>query len=184
LEHLSCLRCNRELETGHKSVGVFMFAQTVGIRPRQKSAARRICFCSPCSVSLAMGPAPEGALNIAAWQMIRDLVGADPALNQAAWDTLRGIVGLLPTSEAGVDSAGQPVNPATPSPRYIRGFSDSGSEAFPYAPAAISSVSTTSARTFLSRPSGTPVVTPENPRVNPSGPPASKTPGIVVTTTA
>jgi hypothetical protein len=59
-----------------------------------------------------MGPAPEGALNIAAWQMIRDLVGADPALNQAAWDTLRGIVGLLPTSEAGADSAGQPVNPA------------------------------------------------------------------------
>ena len=115
MEHLSCLRCNRELETGHKSVGVFMFAQTVGIRPRQKSAARRICFCSPCSVSLAMGPAPEGALNIAAWQMIRDLVGSDPALNQAAWDTLRGIVGLLPANGAGADSAGQPVSPADPS---------------------------------------------------------------------
>jgi hypothetical protein len=110
LEHLSCLRCHRELETGHKSVGVFMFAQTVGIRPRQKSAARRMCFCSPCSVSLAMGPTPDGALNIAAWQMIRDLVGSDPALNQAAWETLRGIVGLLQTSEAGADSVGQPVN--------------------------------------------------------------------------
>jgi hypothetical protein len=110
LEHLSCLRCHRELEIGHKSVGVFMFAQTVGIRPRQKSAARRICFCSPCSVSLAMGPTPDGALNIAAWQMIRDLVGSDPALNQAAWETLRGIVGLLQTSEAGADSVGQPVN--------------------------------------------------------------------------
>jgi hypothetical protein len=24
-----------------------------------------------------MGPAPEGALNLAAWQMIRDIVGAD-----------------------------------------------------------------------------------------------------------
>ena len=45
-------------------------------------------------------------------QMIRDLVGSDPALNQAAWDTLRGIVGLLQTSEAGTDSAGQPVNAA------------------------------------------------------------------------
>src|SRR3989442_10963491 len=110
LEHLSCLRCHRELETGHKSVGVFMFAQTVGIRPRQKSAARRICFCSPCSVSLAMGPAPDGALNIAAWQMIRELVGADPALNQAAWETLRGTVGLLQTREAAVDSVGQSVN--------------------------------------------------------------------------
>jgi hypothetical protein len=98
LENLYCLRCNRELESGDKSVAVYMFAQTVGIRPRQKSAAQRICFCSQCSVSLAMGPAPEGALNIAAWQMIRDLVGADPALNQAAWETLRGIVGLLPAT--------------------------------------------------------------------------------------
>jgi hypothetical protein len=98
LENLYCLRCNRELESGDKSVAVYMFAQTVGIRPRQKSAAQRIRFCSQCSVSLAMGPAPEGALNIAAWQMIRDLVGADPALNQAAWETLRGIVGLLPAT--------------------------------------------------------------------------------------
>jgi hypothetical protein len=75
-----------------------MFAQTVGIRPRQKSAAQRICFCPQCSVSLAMGPAPEGALNLAAWNMIRDLVGSDPALNQAAWENLRGIVGLLPSA--------------------------------------------------------------------------------------
>ena len=99
LENLFCLRCNRELEAGQKSVAVYMFAQTVGIRPRQKSAARRICFCPQCSVSLAMGPPPEGALNVAAWVMIRELVGADPALNQAAWESLRGVVGLLPASE-------------------------------------------------------------------------------------
>lgn len=98
LENLYCLRCNRELETGHKSVAVYMFAQTVGIKPRQKSSAQRICFCPQCSVSLAMGPPPEGALNIAAWNMIRDLVGSDPALNQAAWESLRGIVGLLPAT--------------------------------------------------------------------------------------
>ena len=101
LETLYCLRCNRELEAGHKSVAVYMFAQTVGIRPRQKSAAQRICFCPQCSVSLAMGPPPEGALNIAAWNMIRDLVGADPALNEAAWESLRGLVGLL--SATGTD---------------------------------------------------------------------------------
>lgn len=95
LEHLYCLRCNRELEAGHKSVAVYMFAQTVGIRPRQKSTAQRICFCPQCSVSLAMGPPPEGALNIAAWNMIRDLVSSDPALNQAAWENLRGVAGLL-----------------------------------------------------------------------------------------
>ncbi len=99
MENLYCLRCNCEIEAGQKSVAVYMFAQTVGVRPRQKSAARRICFCPQCSVSLAMGPPPEGALNVAAWQMIRELVGAHPALNDAAWESLRGVVGLLPENE-------------------------------------------------------------------------------------
>ena len=45
-----------------------------------------------------MGPPPEGALNIAAWQMIRDLVGADPALNQAAWENLNDAVHALPAA--------------------------------------------------------------------------------------
>ena len=99
MENLFCLRCNREIEPGQKSVAVYIFAQTVGVRPRQKSAAQRICFCPQCSVSLAMGPSPEGALNVAAWKMIRDLVGADPALTEAAWENLRGIVGLLSAGE-------------------------------------------------------------------------------------
>ena len=104
MDHLYCLRCNRELESGQKSVAVFLFAQTVGVRPRQKSSAQRICFCPQCSVSLAMGPAPEGALNLAAWQMIRDIVGADPALTEAAWENLhqpeegRFEQGLLPAT--------------------------------------------------------------------------------------
>jgi hypothetical protein len=50
-----------------------------------------------------MGPPPEGALNVAAWQMIRDLVSSDPALNQAAWEALRGIEGLLTAN--GTDGA-------------------------------------------------------------------------------
>jgi hypothetical protein len=75
-----------------------MFAQTVGIKPRQKSTAHRISFCPQCAVSLAMGPPPEGALNLAAWDMIRDLVGSDPALNQAAWQNLSGVLELLPAT--------------------------------------------------------------------------------------
>jgi hypothetical protein len=110
LENLRCLRCGQILETGHKSVAVYMFAQTVGIRPRQKSSAQRICFCPQCSVSLAMGPPPEGALNLAAWQMIRDLVSADPALNDAAWESLRGVVGLLPAT--GTEGAPRRANAA------------------------------------------------------------------------
>jgi len=98
VERLCCLRCGREIEPGNKSVAVYMFAQTVGIRPRQKSASQRICFCPQCCVSLAMGPAPDGALNVAAWEMLRDLVSSDPALNEAAWDSLRGVIGLLPAT--------------------------------------------------------------------------------------
>ena len=98
MQNMHCLRCNRELGAGHKSVALYMFAQTVGIKPRQKSTAQRISFCPQCSVSLAMGPPPDGALNMAAWDMIRDLVGSDPALNQAAWESLSGVLGLLPAT--------------------------------------------------------------------------------------
>jgi len=98
VENLYCLRCKHEIEAGQKSVAVYMFAQTVGVRPRQKSSAQRICFCPQCSVSLAMGPCPEGALNVAAWDMIRALVSSDPALTEAAWEGLRGLAGLLPAT--------------------------------------------------------------------------------------
>jgi hypothetical protein len=48
-----------------------------------------------------MGPPPEGALNLAAWQMIRELVSSDPALNEAAWENLRSVAGLLPADGEG-----------------------------------------------------------------------------------
>jgi hypothetical protein len=101
VQAISCLRCRREIEAGDKSVAVYMFAQTVGVRPRQKSGAQRICFCPQCAVSLAMGMPPEGALNMAAWDMIRDLVSSEPSLNEAAWEGLRGVVGLLGTGDSG-----------------------------------------------------------------------------------
>lgn len=53
-----------------------------------------------------MGPPPEGALNMAAWDMIRDLVGSDPALNRAAWESLSGVLGLLPAT--GTDGVSRP----------------------------------------------------------------------------
>lgn len=43
-----------------------------------------------------MGPPPEGALNVAAWQMIRELVSSDPALAAAAWEDLREVDAFLP----------------------------------------------------------------------------------------
>jgi hypothetical protein len=112
VQPIVCLRCRREIEPGHKSVAVYMFAQTVGVKPRQKSGAQRICFCPQCAVSLAMGMPPEGALNLAAWDMIRDLVSSEPSLNQAAWESLRGVVALLGSGE---DSA-----PASDASRRLR----------------------------------------------------------------
>ena len=103
---MHCLRCRREIEMGDKSVAVYMFAQTVGVRPRQKSTAQRVCFCPQCAVSLAMGLPPDGALNMAAWEMIRDLVSAEPSLNEAAWEGLRGIVGLLGTGNEEASACG------------------------------------------------------------------------------
>jgi hypothetical protein len=108
LENMCCLRCNRQIEPGGKSIALYMFAQTVGIRPRQKSGAHRVSFCPQCSVSLAMGPPPEGALNVAAWEMIRHLVGSDPALTEAAWESLSGVQGLLPTGTEGRLPSSQP----------------------------------------------------------------------------
>ena len=102
-----CLRCRREIEAGDKSVAVYMFAQTVGVRPRQKSAANRVCFCPQCAVSLAMGLPPDGALNMVAWDLIRELVSAEPSLTQAAWEGLRGIVGLLPSGSDDSTSSGR-----------------------------------------------------------------------------
>jgi hypothetical protein len=99
MQSICCLRCRRAIESGDKSVAVYMFAQTVGVRPRQKSSANRICFCPQCAVSLAMGLPPDGALNMVAWEMIRDLVSAEPSLNEAAWESLRGVVGLLASGD-------------------------------------------------------------------------------------
>jgi len=105
MEGIVCLRCRREIPPGHKSVAVYMFAQTVGVRPRQKSGAQRICFCPQCAVSLAMGQPPEGALNMAAWDMIRDLVSSEPTLNEAAWESLRGVVALLGSGDGSAADA-------------------------------------------------------------------------------
>src|ERR1700676_1649898 len=105
MQSMICLRCRREIEAGQKSVAVYMFAQTVGVKPRQKSGAQRICFCPQCAVSLAMGLPPEGALNMAAWDMIRDLVSSEPSLNYAAWESLRNVAGLLVSGEDSVADA-------------------------------------------------------------------------------
>lgn len=83
-----CIKCLSNIAPSEKAIGVFLFAQTSGIRPRRKSRAGKISFCPECAVSLAMGPAPDGAVNRAAWYVIRNLVSADPAVTEIAWEKL------------------------------------------------------------------------------------------------
>lgn len=52
-----------------------------------------------------MGLAPEGALNLAAWQMIRDIVGSDPALTEAAWEDLQDITAMMPANRSAISEA-------------------------------------------------------------------------------
>jgi len=54
-----------------------------------------------------MGLPPDGALNMTAWEMMRELVSTEPSLNQAAWDGLRGIIGLLPSGKDEESSSGR-----------------------------------------------------------------------------
>jgi len=80
LDNLYCLRCNRELEAGQKSVAVYLFAQTVGVRPRQKSSAlarvrvhastKRISSLLPAmevTSERPQRPSPRMAAPIMAW---------------------------------------------------------------------------------------------------------------------
>ncbi|HKF00955.1 MAG TPA: hypothetical protein VKB49_01530 [Candidatus Sulfotelmatobacter sp.] len=53
-----------------------------------------------------MGLPPDGALNMVAWDMIRELVSAEPSLNEAAWECLRGVIGLLPSGNEGEGTQG------------------------------------------------------------------------------
>ena len=52
-----------------------------------------------------MGMPPEGALNLAAWDMIRDLVSAEPSLNYAAWESLRSMPALLDSGEESIPAS-------------------------------------------------------------------------------
>lgn len=92
---ITCIRCQIEVPANDKAIGVFLFAQTTGIRPRRKSRAGKISFCPKCAVSLAMGPAPEGAINEAAWFVIRNLVSADPLVAEIAWEKLSRTADVL-----------------------------------------------------------------------------------------
>jgi hypothetical protein len=96
METQLCLLCRTALKapgginvTGDPAVALFMFATSVGMRPRLKSRAKRFPFCCPCMNSLATGAPPieKGYLYVAAWELFRDML-IDDETNSVALATM------------------------------------------------------------------------------------------------
>lgn len=97
LSTFNCLACERQITKFDESMAIYLFAQTVGLKPRQKSTAHQLRFCPTCAVSRAMGPAPEGILNAVAYDMLREIVLRNFSVTQAAWNHLQRCAGeILP----------------------------------------------------------------------------------------
>jgi|GEM_PF-6042683 len=95
MEFQSCVRCGCTLKapqsinvTGDKAIAIFVSALTVGVRPRIKSRAQRTVFCIRCAVSISLGPAPEGAFNLAVYGILQDVVSRDKTIAETAWEQM------------------------------------------------------------------------------------------------
>jgi hypothetical protein len=90
----SCVRCRAQIEPQESAVGISLFAQTLGMGKRKASKSERIYLCPQCVVTAMGDEPPKGQpLNVAAYRIIRNLVGSDPAVCGKAWEELsRSIV--------------------------------------------------------------------------------------------
>jgi len=82
-----CRRCRQTMEISDKGLSVFMFCQTIGVKPRRKSGAPTIYICPACTMVMAVKPCPEewDFFNVAAYHMVRNLVGMHRIETQAAF---------------------------------------------------------------------------------------------------
>jgi hypothetical protein len=86
-ERTTCRRCGEIVEISDKGISVFMFCQTIGVKPRRKSAAPTIYVCPSCVMVLAVKFSPDERdfFNLAAYHMIRNLVGMHRLETQQAF---------------------------------------------------------------------------------------------------
>jgi hypothetical protein len=94
---LPCIRCGASLLSYDQAISLYMFAQTVAVSPKQKSDSERLKICPTCSVSLAMGPEPEGPVNVKVYRMLRNLIGPCDQVCDHIWRQLGS--GVLVPSE-------------------------------------------------------------------------------------
>ncbi len=102
-----CIKCSCKVETNESAVSILLFCRTVGVATRITSKTERLYLCTQCASQLAMGSRPSnGAINVAVYEIIRELVGKDPAVIKAAWEELNR-------------SLAQPAVAALPEPEFI-----------------------------------------------------------------
>lgn len=85
-----CVRCRCQIEPQMPAVAISLFCQTLGMGKRRASKSERIYLCPQCATVTAMGDEPPKGqpLNVAAYRIIRNLVGNDPSVVGKAWEEL------------------------------------------------------------------------------------------------
>lgn len=113
-DRTTCRRCGTVVEVSDKGISVFMFCQTIGVKPRRKAAAPTIYICPSCVMVMAVKPRPDewDFFNLNAFHMVRNLTGMHRAETQEAMGRMfelvieheghiseREIIGALPEAE-------------------------------------------------------------------------------------
>lgn len=104
-DRTTCRRCGTTVEVSDKGIAVFMFCQTIGVKPRRKSAAPTIYICPSCVMVMAVKPSPEewDFFDHAAYHMIRNLTGMNRLETQQAMGRMFELViereGLISQAE-------------------------------------------------------------------------------------
>src|SRR5579862_4080965 len=104
-ERTTCRRCGTIVEVSDKGIAVFMFCQTIGVKPRRKSAAPTLYVCPSCVMVMAVKPQPEewDFFNVNAYHMVRNLTGMHRVETQEAMGRMFELVieheGLISEAE-------------------------------------------------------------------------------------
>jgi hypothetical protein len=85
-DRTTCRRCKAIVEVSDTGISVFMFCQTIGVKPRRKAAAPTMYICPSCVMVMAVKPSPEewDFFNLSAYHMVRNLTGMHRVETQAA----------------------------------------------------------------------------------------------------
>lgn len=93
-ERATCRRCGTVVEVSDQGISVFMFCQTIGVKPRRKAAAPTLYICPSCVMVMAVKPKPDewDFFNLNAYHMVRNLTGMHRADTQGAMGKMFALV--------------------------------------------------------------------------------------------